>query len=103
MNSDPNNNSVYKLDKVKSEKINEVKKKLKSDSNPIESTSKFSYRLWNIRQSDLDPEDKYLKQKSYSFKLEAKFFRFSGFTSFSDTTLMFSKKKGLEIKTHGRF
>ncbi|CAF0961885.1 unnamed protein product [Brachionus calyciflorus] len=100
-----NNNSILKLDKSKSDKLNEVRKRLRLDNNQSpgslnDHVSKYSYRLWNIRLADLDPEDKYLKQKSYSFKLESKFIRFSGFNSFNETRLLFSRKKGLEIKTN---
>lgn len=83
---------------------NEVKKKKANGSQTPHTPdlNRYAFRLWNIRANDLDPEDKYLNQKSYSFKLDAKFFRFSGFSCFSESTLMFSKKKGLEIKSHGK-
>ncbi|RNA30978.1 hypothetical protein BpHYR1_038186 [Brachionus plicatilis] len=100
---DSNNNStILKIDLMQTEKIREVKKRIKKDCESnvsVDQGNKFSFRLWNIRMSDLDSEEKYLRQKTFNFKLEAKFFRFSGFNSFGETTLMFSKKRGLEIMT----
>lgn len=102
-----NNNTILKIDRTQMEKIKEVKKKFKTSnadsSISLDHGSKYSYRLWNIKLSDLDAEEKYLRQRTFNFKLEAKFFRFSGFSSFAQTTLMFSKKKGLEITTNGYY
>lgn len=100
-----NNNTLLKVDQLQLDKIKEAKKKIKiknPESNmSFDQGSKYSFRLWNIRMSDLDSEENYLRKRTFNFKLEAKFFRFSGFNSFAETTLMFSKKKGLEITTYG--